>query len=74
MSPKSYAQAKAEVAVTQQFLENFSGDQVRGEDEGGGGGRGGVGRRRRLGVEWGGEEEEEVGGGEASEDGTVGYQ
>ena len=28
-APKSYAQAKAEVEVTQQFLENFGGDQVR---------------------------------------------
>ncbi|XP_054806746.1 delta-1-pyrroline-5-carboxylate dehydrogenase 12A1, mitochondrial isoform X2 [Prosopis cineraria] len=29
VSPKSYAQAHAEVYVTQKFLENFSGDQVR---------------------------------------------
>eukprot|EP00249_Psilotum_nudum_P010828 c22795_g1_i1 orf=339-2033(-) len=29
VSPKSYPQAVAEVAVTQKFLENFSGDQVR---------------------------------------------
>eukprot|EP00271_Cylindrocystis_brebissonii_P004328 TRINITY_DN15974_c0_g1_i1.p1 TRINITY_DN15974_c0_g1~~TRINITY_DN15974_c0_g1_i1.p1 ORF type:complete len:568 (+),score=60.97 TRINITY_DN15974_c0_g1_i1:191-1894(+) len=29
VSPKSTAQATAEVSVTQQFLENFSGDQVR---------------------------------------------
>ncbi|KAJ4771558.1 aldehyde dehydrogenase 12A1 [Rhynchospora pubera] len=29
VSPKSYAQALAEVQVTQKFLENFSGDQVR---------------------------------------------
>lgn len=29
VSPKSTAQATAEVNVTQQFLENFSGDQVR---------------------------------------------
>eukprot|EP00897_Mesotaenium_endlicherianum_P004576 jgi/Mesen1/4146/ME000218S03261 len=29
VSPKSYFQAAAEVAVTQQFFENFSGDQVR---------------------------------------------
>ena len=29
-SPKSYAQAQAEVAVTRRFLENFSGDQVCG--------------------------------------------
>ncbi|KAK4264227.1 hypothetical protein QN277_025435 [Acacia crassicarpa] len=29
VSPKSYAQAYAEVYVTQKFLENFSGDQVR---------------------------------------------
>ncbi len=28
-APKSYVQAKAEVEVTQQFLENFGGDQVR---------------------------------------------
>jgi 1-pyrroline-5-carboxylate dehydrogenase len=28
-APKSYVQAKAEVDVTQQFLENFGGDQVR---------------------------------------------
>jgi len=28
-SPKSYAQAAGEVQVTQKFLENFSGDQVR---------------------------------------------
>lgn len=27
--PKSYIQAKGEVDVTQQFLENFGGDQVR---------------------------------------------
>lgn len=29
VSPKSFAQATAEVTVTQKFLENFSGDQVR---------------------------------------------
>ncbi|TMW63749.1 hypothetical protein Poli38472_002690 [Pythium oligandrum] len=29
VSPKSYAQAATEVRVTQQFLDNFSGDQVR---------------------------------------------
>ncbi|KAJ7544169.1 hypothetical protein O6H91_09G067200 [Diphasiastrum complanatum] len=29
VSPKSYAQAVGEVSVTQKFLENFSGDQVR---------------------------------------------
>ncbi|XP_002968656.2 probable aldehyde dehydrogenase [Selaginella moellendorffii] len=29
VSPKSYQQAQAEVTVTQKFLENFSGDQVR---------------------------------------------
>ncbi|KAG0488828.1 hypothetical protein HPP92_007639 [Vanilla planifolia] len=29
VSPKSYKQALAEVQVTQKFLENFSGDQVR---------------------------------------------
>ncbi|KAJ8753288.1 hypothetical protein K2173_019687 [Erythroxylum novogranatense] len=29
VSPKSYQQALAEVQVTQKFLENFSGDQVR---------------------------------------------
>jgi 1-pyrroline-5-carboxylate dehydrogenase len=29
VSPKSYAQALGEVTVTQKFLENFSGDQVR---------------------------------------------
>lgn len=29
VAPKSYVQAKAEVEVTQQFLENFGGDQVR---------------------------------------------
>ncbi|KAJ0402208.1 hypothetical protein P43SY_008072 [Pythium insidiosum] len=29
VSPKSYAQAATEVRVTQKFLENFSGDQVR---------------------------------------------
>lgn len=29
VSPKSYEQAKGEVFVTQKFLENFSGDQVR---------------------------------------------
>ncbi|ONK59351.1 uncharacterized protein A4U43_C08F5550 [Asparagus officinalis] len=29
VSPKSYTQALAEVQVTQKFLENFSGDQVR---------------------------------------------
>ncbi|XP_078432178.1 aldehyde dehydrogenase 12A1 [Wolffia australiana] len=29
VSPKSYAQAQAEVHVSQKFLENFSGDQVR---------------------------------------------
>jgi 1-pyrroline-5-carboxylate dehydrogenase len=29
VSPKSEAQARAEVTVTQKFLENFSGDQVR---------------------------------------------
>eukprot|EP01018_Ginkgo_biloba_P014859 Gb_20362 [translate_table: standard] len=29
VSPKSYAQALGEVSVTQKFLENFSGDQVR---------------------------------------------
>lgn len=28
VSPKSFAQATAEVTVTQKFLENFSGDQV----------------------------------------------
>jgi 1-pyrroline-5-carboxylate dehydrogenase len=27
-SPKSYAQAAAEVTVTRRFFENFSGDQV----------------------------------------------
>ena len=27
-SPKSYAQAEAEVTVTRRFFENFSGDQV----------------------------------------------
>jgi 1-pyrroline-5-carboxylate dehydrogenase len=29
VAPKSYAQALGEVTVTQKFLENFSGDQVR---------------------------------------------
>lgn len=29
VAPKSYVQAKAEVSVTQKFLENFGGDQVR---------------------------------------------
>ncbi|KAL8141940.1 hypothetical protein V2J09_014972 [Rumex salicifolius] len=29
VSPKSYQQAQGEVVVTQKFLENFSGDQVR---------------------------------------------
>lgn len=29
VAPKSYAQARAEVSVTQKFLENFGGDQVR---------------------------------------------
>mmetsp|Transcript_85 Transcript_85/g.142 ORF Transcript_85/g.142 Transcript_85/m.142 type:complete len:403 (-) Transcript_85:940-2148(-) len=29
VAPKSYGQARAEVEVTQQFLENFGGDQVR---------------------------------------------
>lgn len=29
VAPKSYVQARAEVEVTQQFLENFGGDQVR---------------------------------------------
>ena len=29
-SPKSYAQAAGETRVTRKFLENFSGDQVRG--------------------------------------------
>ena len=29
VAPKSHAQAKGEVSVTQQFLENFGGDQVR---------------------------------------------
>lgn len=29
VAPKSYVQAKGEVEVTQQFLENFGGDQVR---------------------------------------------
>lgn len=29
VAPKSYAQAKGEVTVTQKFFENFSGDQVR---------------------------------------------
>lgn len=29
VAPKSWAQAKGEVAVTQKFFENFSGDQVR---------------------------------------------
>ncbi len=29
VSPKSYAQAATEVRVTQKFLDNFSGDQVR---------------------------------------------
>jgi hypothetical protein len=28
VAPKSYAQAAAEVSVTQKFLENFGGDQV----------------------------------------------
>lgn len=28
VSPKSYAQALAEVVVTRRFLENFSGDQA----------------------------------------------
>lgn len=30
VAPKHYAQAMAEVTVTRLFLENFSGDQVRG--------------------------------------------
>jgi 1-pyrroline-5-carboxylate dehydrogenase len=29
-SPKSWAQAMAELVVTRRFFENFSGDQVRG--------------------------------------------
>lgn len=29
VAPKSFVQAWAEVAVTQKFIENFSGDQVR---------------------------------------------
>jgi 1-pyrroline-5-carboxylate dehydrogenase len=29
VAPKSYAQAYGEVAVTQKFIENFGGDQVR---------------------------------------------
>ena len=34
VSPKSAAQAEAEVSVTQKFLENFSGDQASEGSEG----------------------------------------